>query len=353
MNFNQEQISLQTGTSLSHKERVRKALLHQPIDHLPTQINYTSRMGEILASHWHLQMDELPQFLDNHLIRVDLNLEGINKPKEAIRFDWWGAGHSTSEEGYFIAHSPLAEKKDLDSVFWPEPHAPGLLDDASEVIKEYGQEFFILPNFGWALFERAWSLRGYEQLMMDLVLDPGYVEELLDRIVNIQLVLIDRFLGLGVDGCYFGDDYGAQNRLLFSPNTWRKMIKPRLQRMFAPFIERGLPVVMHSDGAIELILPDLVEIGLTCLNPIQPEVLDHCTLRSQYNERLSYYGGISTQTVLPHGDPDEVGDAIQSCIQTLAPDGTGLWIAPSHRLMSDIPVRNIEALLAGFRMISS
>ena len=141
-------------------------------------------------------------------------MKEIINPEDAIRFDWWGAGHLASEEGYFIAHSPLAENKDLDAICWPEPHAPGLLEDAEEVIKEDGQEFFILPNFGWALFERAWSMRGFEQLLIDIALDPNYVEELLDRIVDIQLVLIDRFLVLGVDGCYFGDDYGAQNRLL-------------------------------------------------------------------------------------------------------------------------------------------
>ena len=103
-------------------------------------------------------------------------------------------------------------------------------------------------------------------------------KHLLDRITEIQLVLIQRFLDLGVDGGYFGDDYGAQKNLLFSPAAWRRLIKPRLARMFAPFLERGLPVLMHSDGQIQKILPDLVEIGLTTLNPVQPEVLEHAWL---------------------------------------------------------------------------
>jgi len=96
-----------------------------------------------------------------------------------------------------------------------------------------------------------------------------------------------------VDGGYFGDDYGAQNNLLFSPAGWRRLVKPRLARLFAPFHERGLPVILHSDGQIQKILPDLVEIGLTALNPVQPEVLDHAWLYKNFGGRLSFYGGIS------------------------------------------------------------
>ncbi len=110
-------------------------------------------------------------------------------------------------------------------------------------IAALGAEFFIVPNLGFALFERAWSLRGFEQFLMDMAQDPGYAAALLDRITEIQLALIERFLGTGVDGGYFGDDYGAQKGLLFSPATWRKLIKPRLARLFAPF--RGRRPARH------------------------------------------------------------------------------------------------------------
>jgi uroporphyrinogen decarboxylase len=106
---------------------------------------------------------------------------------------------------------------------------------------------------------------------------------------------------------------------------------------------------MHSDGQIQAILPDLIEIGLTALNPVQPEVLNHRQLRAQFGAKLAYYGGISTQTVLPHGEPAEVFAAVRQCIEDLAPDGTGLMLAPSHRMMSDVPLENVEALLSAFR----
>jgi uroporphyrinogen decarboxylase len=195
------------------------------------------------------------------------------------------------------------------------------------------------------LFERASALRGFEQFLLDMADDPGFASDLLERIAGIQLVLIRRFLEMGVDGGYFGDDYGAQNNLLFSPRMWRALIKPRLERMFAPFREADLPVLMHSDGQIAAILPDLVEIGLTTLNPVQPEVIDHAWLRGAFGNRLAYYGGISTQTVLPQGSPQGVRQAVADCLAALAPEDTGLVLAPSHRLMTDVPMENVEALL--------
>ncbi|MBK8050987.1 MAG: hypothetical protein IPK16_30145 [Anaerolineales bacterium] len=105
---------------------------------------------------------------------------------------------------------------------------------------------------------------------------------------------------------------------------------------------------MHSDGNIEAILPDLVEIGLTVYNPVQPEVVSFDWLRKTFGESLAYYGGVSTQTTLPFGTPEEVRQATLKAARELALDGTGLLLAPSHRMMSDVPMANVEALLAAY-----
>jgi uroporphyrinogen decarboxylase len=238
---------------------------------------------------------------------------------------------------------------EVDSYPWPDPTAPNLMEDAAKTIAADGGaasgEHFIAPNFGFALFERAWALRGFETFNMDLALNQEFAAALLDRITDIQLALIHRFLDLGVDGGYFGDDYGAQQGMIFSPRTWRALIKPRLKRLFSPFREAGLPVLMHSDGDIAAILPDLVEIGLTALNPVQPEVLNLDFLHREFDGRLAFYGGVSTQTVLPFGKPEEVKAAVRLAKRSLAPAGTGLLLAPSHRMTADIPMENVDAFL--------
>jgi len=333
---------------LTHKERMRRAIQREPVDRFPTQINYTRDMGEKLAAHLGVSLIELSARLDNHLVRVDLIYPRRTSEDGRIAYDWWGDGWTTEMEGYWPVDSPLAEAQTLEDFPWPDPNDPHLLDEAEETIARDGGGNFIVPNLGFCLFERAWSLRGFETFLMDLALNPAFVEELLERITDIQVALARRFVALGVDGGYFGDDYGAQKSLIFSPRTWRALFKPRLARMFAVFREAGLPVLFHCDGDIAEILPDLVDIGVTTLNPVQPEVLDHAWLKRTFGDRLAFYGGVSTQTVLPHGTPAEVQSAVEACVQTLAADGTGLVVAPSHRMTADIPLENVDALLAAF-----
>lgn len=343
--------SLATG-ELSKRERTRRALARQPVDRLPTQVNYTGAMGRKLASWFDVPVTELESRLDNHLLRVDLAQPKTLTSGGKVALDWWGAGWSTETEGYWHASAPLAEGMDLDCYRWPDPHEPTLLQEAAQAITADAQQRFVVANFGFALFERAWSLRGFDALLVDMMDRPAWVEELLERITEIQIALARRFVAMGVDAGYFGDDYGAQESLLFSPRIWRQFYRPRLARMFAVFRQAELPVILHSDGDIRAFLPDLVDIGVSALNPVQPEVLNHSWLRQQYGNQLAFYGGISTQQVLPRGNDSEIRAAVETCVHDLAPEGTGLLLGPSHRLQSDISAESVEAMLRAFRRIA-
>ncbi|MCL2659377.1 MAG: hypothetical protein FWD64_02495 [Acidobacteriaceae bacterium] len=334
--------------TLTPRERTRRALRREPVDRLPTQINMTPPMAQMIATHFGVQVADLNRVLGNHLLRVEVGHTArlIDDGKTSI--DWWGAGWSTESQGYVHTFAPMREQIDIDAYPWPDPAASGLLDQAVEKIKADNCQHFSVPNQGMCLFERAWSLRGFETFMMDMGERPEWCEEILDRITEIQVALAHRFVAAGVDGGYFGDDYGAQKSLLFSARMWRRFIKPRLAKMFAPYREAGLPVILHSDGDIRAILPDLVEIGLTTLNPVQPEVLEHKWLYSEYGKKLSFYGGISTQHELPNGTAEEVKSATEACIRDLAADGTGLLLGPSHRMQTDIPMKSLEIMLRSY-----
>ena len=322
--------------------------MRQPVDRLPTQINLTPPMAQSVADHLGVSTAELPEVLGNHLLRVDLSYPRWRSGDGKTAFDWWGAGWSTESQGYVHTLAPMQSPDAIESFPWPDPSDPALLDDAIRRMRADGGSHFVVPNLGMCLFERAWSLRGFEVFLMDMGERPEWVEEILDRITEIQLALVHRFIAAGVDGGYFGDDYGAQRSLLFSTRMWRRFIKPRLARLFAPFRDAGLPVILHSDGDIGALLPDLVEIGVTTLNPVQPEVLDHEWLYQEFGSRLSFYGGISTQCVLPRGTAAEIRAATEACIRNLAPHGTGLLLGPSHRMQTDIPMESVEAMLRSF-----
>ena len=173
----------------TRKERMRRALWRQPVDRLPVQTNYTAAMGRKLREALGIDASELSRRLDNHLLRVDVGHTTRLSDDGKVGFDWWGTGWDTRTEGYWNAVSPLADSRDLDRFPWPDPDAPGLLDEAAAAISADGGEHFVAPNFGMCLFERAWSLRGFTAFLMDLVDDPEWAAELLDRITDIQVRL--------------------------------------------------------------------------------------------------------------------------------------------------------------------
>jgi uroporphyrinogen decarboxylase len=125
-------------------------------------------MGQKLAAHFKVAIADLPRVLDNHFVRVDLTYATRLSDNGRVRFDWWGAGHDTREEGHYIPVNPPKDSKDLGAYPWPDPYDSRLLDEAARTIETLGSEYFIAPNFGFALFERAWSLRGFEQIFIDL-----------------------------------------------------------------------------------------------------------------------------------------------------------------------------------------
>jgi hypothetical protein len=132
---------------LNHKERLLHAFRHEPVDRLPTQINYTAGMGAKMAAHFGIEMDDLPAFLDNHLLRVDLSFEQQRSQDGQTRFDWWGAGHDTGEEGYYIRVNPLANSRDLEAYACPIPTPRGFLSKPGKSSKPTGQNISSSPTW--------------------------------------------------------------------------------------------------------------------------------------------------------------------------------------------------------------
>jgi len=185
-------------SDVTRKQRVLGAFRREAVDRLPTQSNYTPAMGVKLAAHFQIPIEELPERLDNHMVRVDLQYDRRMSDDGRTAFDWWGAGWSTETEGYWHTFSPLAESMELDAFAWPDPQAPQLFDAARQTVAQRGAEYFVAPNLGMCLFERAWSLRGFDRLLLDFADRPEWVEELLERITGIQIALIRRYLEAGI-----------------------------------------------------------------------------------------------------------------------------------------------------------
>jgi len=193
-------------------------------------------------------------------------------------------------------------------------------------------------------FDRGWALRGFENFLSDVVLNPKFVEELMDRLVEMYIRLIDQIARHPFDGIRFADDWGYQRGVLIGVTRWRKYVKPGLRKIFNRAREKGLAVMVHSDGDITELIPDLIEIGVQILNPLQPEAMDVLEIKRRFGRDLCLNGGISTQLTLPRGTTRDVRREVAACLYHLGKGG-GYVISPAKAILPDVPLENAAALI--------
>ncbi len=204
-----------------------------------------------------------------------------------------------------------------------------------------------------AQLKPAMYLRGVEQILLDLALNPEIAQALFERIAAFYLEYARRTFEAadgGIDIFMMGDDFGTQTGPLVSPEMWRRFLRPGFQAFVALARGFGLTVAHHTCGSVEPLIPDLIECGLDILNPLQPDVLgmDHAGLKRRFGSRLAFHGGISIQRTLPFGTPDDVREEVRERFRTLAPGG-GYIFCTAHNIQPDTPLANIEALFDAYR----
>jgi len=196
------------------------------------------------------------------------------------------------------------------------------------------------------IFEPAWYLRGMDNLLVDMMTDEDMAQACFDRLVRVKVEMCRRIAAAGVDIMIYGDDVGTQKAMMMNPALWRKWIKPVTQAVIqaAKDVNPDVLCYYHSDGVINDIIPDLIEIGVDILNPVQPECMDPAEVKMRYGDKLSFWGTIGTQTTMPFGSPRDVERTVAERIETVGRGG-GLVIAPTHLLEPEVPWENIMALI--------
>lgn len=244
-----------------------------------------------------------------------------------------------------IGH-PLAEDERITSYKVPDPERPELYVEAERAVKEYGDEYWVVGVTVTTIFETAWALRGYERILMDLVLDPDLVDVLFEIPYRYHRKAAEKLVRIGVDMIWLGDDVGTQDRMLFSPETWRTYLKPRMAELICSLksLNPALKVAYHSDGEISPIISELIEIGVDVLNPIQPASMSPAELKTRYGDRLCFWGTIDEQHTLPFGSPDDVRKEVLHRLQTVGKNG-GLILGPTHHVQLDTPLENFRTMV--------
>ena len=200
------------------------------------------------------------------------------------------------------------------------------------------------------MYEDSWQIRGYEEFLMDMHAQPEWCEFILDKVTERNLAVATAAARAGVDYLITGDDVANQNAMMFAPEQWRRFFKPRWAKVYAAAraIKPDLHIWYHSDGNIETIIPELIEIGVTILNPIQPECLDPVDIHRRYGDKVVLDGTLGTQTTMPFGSPDDVRAAVTGIIDAVGPTG-GLIVSPTHVLEPEVPLQNIYAFVEAAR----
>ncbi len=218
-----------------------------------------------------------------------------------------------------------------------------------QVAEAHAQGLAVYSYIGH-MYEDAWQIRGYEEFLMDMAERPDWCEYILDRITERNVALATAAARAGADWILSGDDVANQNALMFSLPMWRRFMKTRWAKVYAAAraIKPDIHIWYHSDGNIGQIIPELIEIGLTILNPVQPECLDVLQVKKQFGKALVLDGSIGTQTTMPFGTPAEVKRVVRERKKTLGYDG-GLILSPTHVLEPEVPVENIEAFVEACR----
>jgi uroporphyrinogen decarboxylase len=272
--------------------------------------------------------------------------------------DEWGVEWDTVEyttnfgNGKYteITSHPLAQDHLIDSYTPPDPTRPELFIDAEQTIANFKDDFYIVGVTVTTIFETAWALRGLEKLMIDFVLDPDLATRILDIPFAYHLEAAKRLVKLGVDMIWIGDDVGTQNAMLISPELWKKLLQPKMAEFIGELrkINPGVKIAYHSDGIIDPIIPELIEIGVDVLNPIQPSCMDPAEVNKKYGNNLCFWGTIDEQYTLPFGTPEEVRGEVRHRIDTVGKNG-GLIIGPTHHVQLDTPMENFWAMVDTIR----
>lgn len=376
---------------ITHRERVLAAVRHQQPDRIPFDLGSTLVTGITRGAYLRLAealkidpgpvelcdtIQQLPYVSDNILEALGADTRGLipnfgrkrpdvqkNGETEWFVDEWSVRWERPAGALYFsIAQSPLAQEHAIDSIPWPDPAADALFDGLAERARRCHEAGYaiILESLCAGVFEMCCRVRGTEMFMMDLVMQPEYACTLMDRFVSLKIAYYEsaaRRFGRYVNFIREVDDIAGQQNMLISPQMYRDLLKPRHKALFDAqtrlFGTDDFFIWFHSDGAVREILPDMLEIGMNVLNPVQTSAfgMDAAGLKRDFGQNCAFWGGgADTQHVLPHSSPENVRDHVKNAVSALSRGG-GYVFGTVHNIQDDVPTENILAMLEAFNEV--
>lgn len=347
--------------TMSPRQRVLTALRREQPDRVPRELSFGAFTPALMkvfqektgttdpAEYFNFEVRSIS--FQSPQERLDFSHYYDNLPTNTV-IDDWGVARVPGTFYHFehLLH-PMAKLRSVREI--EEYPLPNYLSSSchSHLIEQvedlHKRELAVSGELHCTIFEISWYLRGMENLLMDFVNESEVATALLDRITLLRCAQAELYAQADIDVLQLGDDVGSQDGMLMNPVMWRKWLKPGLARVIerACHVKPDILIFYHSDGDCSAIVPELIEIGVDILNPVQPECMNPAELKKQYGDRLAFWGTIGTQTTMPFGTPDEVKAVVKERIETVGKGG-GLLLAPTHILEPEVPWENVLAFEA-------
>ncbi len=310
--------------------------------YVPWHYQFTQEPWEMLCHHFG-SADAAEAAIDNHILELGSAIGffddmGNDRVKDAFGVIW----DRSVDKDIGVVETPVLPEPTLKGYTFPNPQDGRFFKDIPARIGKYPDRFRVF-YIGFSLFERAWTLRGMENLLLDFIDNPEFVHDLFTTIADYNIAMVRKAVTYDIDAVYFGDDWGQQHGLIMGKPFWDDFIKPQLKRMYGAVRSADKFQMIHSCGDVDELFDDLIDCGLQCFNPFQPEVMDTSALLKQYRGRLAFHGGLSTQHTLPYGTEEEVRKESQRLLEE-GRNGSYIF-APSHAVEDDVPLPNILAFI--------
>lgn len=326
---------------MNKRDVIRMVMEFKRPPYVPWSLSFTHEAKEKLTDYY--GPSQFEEAIQEHILYVNDPVGCFSDIGSDCVRDVFGVTWDRSmDKDIGIVKGTVLPQPNLKNYEFPNPLNEHIFGDISSKIDLHQNRFRVFC-IGFSLYERAWTLRGMENLLMDFYENPAFVHELLNAIADYNISQVKHALNYDIDAVYFGDDWGQQHGLLMGPEKWREFIKPVLKRMYETVRSSGKFVLIHSCGDVDELFDELYEIGVNCFNPFQPEVMDVEYLMKKYFGQLSFLGGMSTQQTLPYGSLQEVKN---ECSKLLSLGSNGGYIfSPAHAIEGDVPVENMVEII--------